>query len=244
MVRWTRSATERAVAVLLVVALLAPAARADDAADAAKEHFQRGRSLHDAGSYADAVIEYQAAYSLASRPELLFNIAQCYRLMHNRERAVMYYERYLALVPAGGAADDARGHIAALRAQLPSPQSPPAPAPAPSGPGWSSWRWVGLGGMIVGGGLLGIGVWQGIDAANASAELEDAHGPFTPELQELEGHQRSAQRNMWIFGGLGAALIVAGAVTWAMSPITESKRVSVAPMAAPGVGGLMVFGTF
>ena len=69
-------------------------------------------------------------------------------------------------------------------------------------------------------------------------------GADAPELQELESHQQSAKRNMWIFGGLGAALIVAGAVTWAMSPITESKRVSVAPVAAPGGGGLMVFGTF
>jgi tetratricopeptide (TPR) repeat protein len=244
MARWTPSAIERAVAVLLVLALLAPAARANDSSDSAKEHFQRGRTLHDAGSYAEAVIEYQAAYSLAPRPELLFNIGQCYRLMHNRERAVMYYERYLALVPEGGAADDARGHVAALRAQLPPPQAAPPPAPAPSSPGWSSWRWIGLGGMVVGGGMLGIGVWQGIDAANTSATLEGAHGQFTPELQDLESHQQSAQRNMWIFGGIGAALIVAGAVTWAMSPATEAKRVSVAPMAAPGGGGLVVFGTF
>lgn len=245
MAHWTRSPIERALTVLLVLALLAPAARADDTADAAKEHFLRGRSLHDAGSYGEAVIEYQAAYSLAPRPELLFNIGQCYRLMRNRERAVMYYERYLALVPDGGAAEDARGHVAALRAQLPAPQQPAPPgAPAPASPGWSSWRWIGLGGMIAGGGMLGIGVWQGIDAANTSAKLEEARGPFTPELQELESHQKSAKRNMWIFGGMGAALIVAGAVTWAMSPATESRRVSVAPVAAPGGGGLVVFGTF
>src|SRR5262245_19458661 len=95
----------------------------------AKAHFKRGLNHQSAGEYTQAIAEYQAAYALVPLPDLLFNIAQCYRLAWQREQAVFYYKRYLELVPEGGASEDARGHIQSLEHAPQAQPKPPEPEP-------------------------------------------------------------------------------------------------------------------
>jgi len=51
-------------------------------------------------------------------PELLFNIAQAYRLKGDAKRALEMYKRFIEVIPDGQIADQARTNIAALTKQI------------------------------------------------------------------------------------------------------------------------------
>jgi len=100
-----------------------PAAGRQTAADRtrtteARRHFQQGRALLGAGKYAEAIAEFETVLSLKPSPELLFNIAQAYRLKGDAKQALETYKRFIELSPRGPVADEARGHIEALTRQI------------------------------------------------------------------------------------------------------------------------------
>ncbi len=266
MARLTHSATDLPRRVLaawlaasLVVGSAAGVARADDlsammdnAREVAKAHFKLGRSYQDARDYDRAIIEYQAAYAISPMPELLFNIGQCYRLRGEARSAVLYYQRYLQLVPGGGASDEARVHVAALRRTISAQpadaklvmatMTTPEPVREDGRPGW---RWIGAGGAFAGLAMTGVGFWYGIQAHEAAAQLEDAHGPFTHELEQVQRDGHTAQTRMLLFTGAGVTLMAAGGLTWWLSRSSgESRRVTAAPLLGPGQAGLAIAGTF
>jgi len=76
------------IAIALVLAT-APARAEPSTKAPAKQHFKQGKALQDAGKYDDAVAEYRAAYDLDRRPEMLFNIAQVYRLGNHKGAAAL-----------------------------------------------------------------------------------------------------------------------------------------------------------
>lgn len=62
----------------------------------AKEHFDRAETQYRLGNFAAALADYQAALRLRRHPSIVFNIAQCYRQLKNRERAIFFYKLFLA----------------------------------------------------------------------------------------------------------------------------------------------------
>ncbi len=109
-------------AVALLVAVGAGSARAgDDEADDRKragKHVEEGDRYKEAGNYEAAAREYEKAYELVPHPELFFNLAQVYRLGGKKEKALEYYERYLAVEPNGRAAAQARKFARQLKKEL------------------------------------------------------------------------------------------------------------------------------
>src|SRR6185503_9060186 len=111
-------------AVALLVAVGAGAARAgDDPGEADKrkragKHVEEGDRYKEAGDYDAAAREYEKAYELVPHPELFFNLAQVYRLGKKKEKALEYYERYLAGEPNGRAAAQARKFAKQLKKEL------------------------------------------------------------------------------------------------------------------------------
>jgi tetratricopeptide (TPR) repeat protein len=98
------SAYRVALCRLLVVAAvlaIAPAVMAQTEAQKqeAKEHYERARKLYDVGKYNEAIEEYQKVYLLADDPNMLFNIAQCYKLSDRPEEAVRFYRNFLRRSP-------------------------------------------------------------------------------------------------------------------------------------------------
>jgi hypothetical protein len=65
----------------------------------ARLHFESGASYYESGEYEDALREFQRAYELSRRPQLLFNISLCYQNLGDFERAAAYLERYLNEAP-------------------------------------------------------------------------------------------------------------------------------------------------
>jgi tetratricopeptide (TPR) repeat protein len=91
------------------------------------------------GRYGEAAAKYEAAFALRPDPALLYNAAQSHRLAGNKPRALELYRDYVRLYPDGASAEDARGHVSALKKVVedqPHPQpasatAPPVAAPAP-----------------------------------------------------------------------------------------------------------------
>jgi hypothetical protein len=80
----------------------------------AKKAVAAGLEAQSAGRYDEAIGFYRQAYDAVPHPELLFNLAQAYRLKGDPETALGMYQRYLAIEPKGRVAADARRWVAEL----------------------------------------------------------------------------------------------------------------------------------
>jgi len=251
----------RALVILLVCATPAFAQKMDDA----RQHFKAGKTLQDAGKFAEAADEYQAAYDLDPRPAMLFNIAQAHRLAGHKQLAVDFYKRYLQAQPDGAGAREARQWTAELTRQLeaerpvtppptrpdPPPITPPAtptlappsqqPEHPPQAP--SSGRRLRLAGIAAGvAGLAAVGAGVAFAfKARSAQDTIDGHtmGPWTgAEMDAFYAGQRD-NRYMIASYAAGGALIATGAVLFVLG-----SRKHVMPLAPPRGGGLAVGGRF
>lgn len=85
------------LALTLATASTAMAQPFDVEADArARVHYERGVALYDEGLYQGALAEFEAAYQLAPRVGLLFNIGQLHARLGHAVEATEMLERYLA----------------------------------------------------------------------------------------------------------------------------------------------------
>jgi tetratricopeptide (TPR) repeat protein len=104
-----------AAIVCTLFAITRSASSAKDSAVAeAKAHFHLGSAFYEAHSYDRALVEYEAAYKAKPLPQFLFNIAQALRQLHQRDRSIETYNRFLVKQPDGPAADEARSWIVKL----------------------------------------------------------------------------------------------------------------------------------
>jgi len=228
--------------IALVVVCVAGTARADEKTDKARAHFRAAQAHFQAGRYDPAIAEYQAAYALVPKPELLFNIGSAYRkkaeVTHDaadKHAAIDYYKKYLDSDPSAKAATDATTYIASLSRELeeaeaakpppapvvpppepPPPVTTPPPQPAPDtsvSDGGRGYRIAGLVSAGVGVALVATGVIFALKAKSASDDLANLQ-PDQMWDQSLYDSGQSAQRNSYICLGVGAAAIGGGAVLY------------------------------
>jgi tetratricopeptide (TPR) repeat protein len=83
---------------LAIVSVSARPAAADGRADA-KVHYQKGKSLFDAKSYVDAIVEFKLADQLAPSGVNDYNIALAYDALGDYSQATTYYQSYLTRTP-------------------------------------------------------------------------------------------------------------------------------------------------
>jgi len=124
----------RWVALLMIAFLssaVAPATALAEKQDA-RRHYEQATAAFGLGKYAEAAIEYEAAFGLRPDPALLYNAAQSYRLAGNARRALQLYQNYLRLYGETQNSDDARKHVADLEGELKPPTPAPVPTPAPA----------------------------------------------------------------------------------------------------------------
>ncbi|MHB8420172.1 MAG: protein kinase domain-containing protein [Myxococcales bacterium] len=67
----------------------------------ARARAEAAQIAYDVGRFDKALKLFSQTYELAPQPNLLFDIAQCHRQLGNTERALFFYQRYLAHAPAG-----------------------------------------------------------------------------------------------------------------------------------------------
>lgn len=106
------------------------AAAAGDSArvEGARAHYEQAVGHYNLDEYAPALAEFREAYRLKPDPSFLFNIAQCYRKLGDREAALDFFRKYLRSVPNAPNRSDVQRFMAELRAHAPE-----AATPAPAG---------------------------------------------------------------------------------------------------------------
>jgi len=99
---------------------------------AAQRHYARAGGLIGNQLFAEALVELQAAQSLAPEPAYLFLMGQCHEALGHKTRAVASYRAYLGAAPQGANARDAAARITAIETGVePSLKSRPNGALAP-----------------------------------------------------------------------------------------------------------------
>ena len=240
---------KRLALALLVVATSASASPQDEA----RSHFKQGKAYQQAGAYLRAAEEFKAAYALDPRVEMLFNIAQAFRLGGDKPHAVEYFKSYLAAQPDGKAADEARALIAQLQREIdeakaketpppPPPPPPHEPTPPPAEvhhevvlvPTSPPLRYAGIATAGAGAIALGLGVKYGLDARSASNYISHFTGTWGPTEEQRYLDGQTANHDMKIAYLVGGGLVTAGAVLyWVGSrvqavPVASTQSVGVA----------------
>ncbi|MCS6797658.1 MAG: hypothetical protein NZ898_03870 [Myxococcota bacterium] len=88
----------------------------------ARRHFQAGRSLLDVGRFQQAADEFEEAYRLSGRHELLFNVYVAARDAGDLPRAASALERYLANVPDAPDRANLEARLATMRERVTAEQ--------------------------------------------------------------------------------------------------------------------------
>jgi hypothetical protein len=95
-----------------------PAANAEDAEQRSRAHFKIGRYHLELHQYDEAIREFEIGYRYKPLPLFLYNIAQVAALAGQREKALEYYERYLAASPKAPERAEVQKNIAQLKRAL------------------------------------------------------------------------------------------------------------------------------
>jgi hypothetical protein len=84
----------------------------------AREHFKLGRSFYEAGRFQQASEEFEIAYRLSARPQLLYNVYVARRDAGGLPSAVEALRGYLAQVPDAPDRVNLEARLASLEAQV------------------------------------------------------------------------------------------------------------------------------
>ncbi len=189
------------LAVVLVVGLPRRAGAQSPPNDAARIHYDQGKTLATKGEYAAAYFEFDAGYRLDPRPAFLFNMGEAARGMGDVVKARAAFEHYLAREPAGPLSDMARKRLADLDPPpditKPHPATASVVLPAPhavmptvaarrtsemfvedrsrtdSRPLWKKWPfWAAVGAVVVGVVVVGTVSMRGDDVTCGAGCLD------------------------------------------------------------------------
>jgi tetratricopeptide (TPR) repeat protein len=235
----------RVLIALLLLGVSAPCF-ADRAV--AKVAYDRALKSYNLGEYQAALDDFTIAYKEFPDPRLLYNTAQCYRMLGtNKPKAVILYKSYLRETGNPPNADEVRRLITLLEEDIKREQAPP-PAPttadgdkraiagipyAPTTPkplpfeSWLTPRRKGGIGLMAGGtalAIIGIGL-----AASAPGIVGDAdRAPTMADAQRTYDRAVSLNTAGWALVGVGAGVAVAGVVLVAL-PRRNALQAWVAP---------------
>lgn len=86
------------LACLVCALAAAPTAHAQAPGDLelAKRYYSLGEELYQRSNFEGALAQFQRAYKVAAKPDLLYNIARCYEALNKPKEAINHYRRYLA----------------------------------------------------------------------------------------------------------------------------------------------------
>lgn len=120
--------------VITAITFIDHQGRADEIADA-RRSFVSGMKHFDLGELNAALSDFKDGYRAKEDPVFLYNIAQCYRLMHENQDAVRYYRLYISRSPDAPNRTEVERRIAALEAaiaaDIPAKTTVPAAATTP-----------------------------------------------------------------------------------------------------------------
>lgn len=201
----------------------------EEMADAqARAHFRVGRTLYDAGRFAEAAVEFEAAYGLSGRPDLLYNIYLAHRDAQQSEAALTALRNYLAAVPDAPDREHLQARLTALEstvaeqraaeeererereeaeAQLAAARAEAEANRARSRPLWP-WALVGGGAALAAGGIaMGVVATSDADALRRACDTFNGAPVCNPSVNVV-----SRRSDIQVLAGVGDALWITGAI--------------------------------
>jgi tetratricopeptide (TPR) repeat protein len=200
-----------ALSAALAAAVYAPRARAQSDDERARTHFEAGSSYYDQARYDDASREFEQAYALSGRPELLLNASQAHERALHYDAAIAAAERYLAVVPNAADRRTIEDRIENLRALKQRYEQGGAPAPLPAPGSLPASADPGVAGVATG---AAVG-----SAAQPSAQPSAAtSAPEAPSAAPASATAAAERANPLtipaiVLMGVGGASLVASLVT-------------------------------
>lgn len=206
----------------------------------AREHFQLGRTFYDAGRFQQAAEEFEAAYRLSGRPQLLYNLYVAHRDAGELDKAIVSLRTYLDKVPEAPDRVNLKARLQSLeqQAQKHAEQEARAQQAAEAGRAAAAPKtrteikrsvvpWVLLG---TGGALLVGSVATGVMAQSKAKDLDDAcGGSDCPASQQSNiDTTRTLAITTDVLWGLGAASAATGLVLWLTGALDEERQVPIA----------------
>jgi len=213
---------------------------------------ERGRALHDAGDYPNAIAAFTQAYVMAPSPALLFNLAQAYRLQGDCDDAALMYRRFLATNPEPDQRTLAETHLASVERCLhkmalhipietPGPRAVAAPRSEPvaafaAAPAVSRRaqieKDVGIGLAIGGGVSLAVAAYYAVQAHEAESDVAARYmkGGKWQDIADADARGRSAATSAKWFGAGGAVGLVGGVVTYLIGRHDEAPPLTITTM--------------
>jgi tetratricopeptide (TPR) repeat protein len=219
----------------------------------------RATELHEQGKFAQALDELKTAFSLDPKPELLYAMGQIHMSLGQCPQAITYYQRYLATKPAPNTANAAIEAIEACKTNPPPPadsalasadnapppaigtssrhDTPPALPPKPEAPVAPERAWYGdyfADAMVAGGvaaGLVGIFEYR---SAVQNRDRADTATNFQSYV-DLVDRAHSQRATAIVFGGAGAALVLAGGLHYVLTDRRARHAVAIGPSQGGGV---------
>jgi len=263
---WGRMKAMRISAVAVVMIGLfagAPDAQAQPDTATAQAAFAEGQRRYSAGEYLPAATKFEAAYAADPDPVYLFNVAQAYRLGNACLQAVSYYRRFLEAVPnppnlakVNQYLEQAESCAKAMAPVDPAPPTNPPLEPLVADPPLTerpasedlgrTKRWLGIGGLVIGGAAIGIGVYYTTEASRLTDErLEARRRCLTVPCMAgygdaIDAAGETAARRAKISFAVGGAAAIGGVVLYMLGRSPERSSIAVLPTS----GGAYAVGAF
>jgi hypothetical protein len=137
----TRNIFALGFATAIALAIIAPAAWADDAQptpaqlEKAKKAYGEGKTLFDKGDFPEAVAKFKESYTLSKNPILLYNIAFANESAGQDDIALFYYRKFLTDAPQDAAQrPEVTDRVKVLEAKFRGPTDPVKPDPVKPDP--------------------------------------------------------------------------------------------------------------
>ena len=202
----------------------------------ARQHFQLGRTFYDSGRFQQAVEEFQAAYKLSGRPQLLYNVYVAERDAGQLQNAVDALRGYLEKVPDAPDRVNLKARLESLEAQARRQteqealtkqvaEKPAAQTPATRTEiKHSVVPWVLTG---TGAALLVGSVATGVMAKGKANDLDDTCGGTTCPSSEQSNvdSTRTLAITTDVLWSVGAAAAITGVVLWLTGALDEERQV-------------------
>lgn len=160
----------------------------------ADQHATVGQRHLDGARYQDAIVEFRRAYELRADPRFLYDIGEAYRRLGVIDRALFFYDRYLATAGEAPDRDEVERKIAELerarsRSAAAAAGAPalanlshdvritavdgPPPEPRAAAPWRRWWFWTAVGAAVIAGAVTAALVGGQGGGAATPTELGD-----------------------------------------------------------------------
>jgi tetratricopeptide (TPR) repeat protein len=184
----------------------------------ARTHFRLGEVHYEAGEYRDAAREFEEAYRLSHRPELLHNLYVAYRDAGDLEHAADALRRYLAAVPNGEDTATVRRRLAALEEAIAAraggdPNAQPREVSGESAGGLSPVGFIVAG--VGAAALIGSAITGALALSNEGELAAACPADVCPDSYEFEGKAnegRALAISTDVLLAVGAAAVATGVV--------------------------------